>query len=212
MKLEIGTYIEVNQENTTENGTYKSKVIDFEEDNIMIDYPTHMKTGKTAFFLDGTQLLVSFTDKLKNTYCFKAEVNGRMIKGIPMLRVSFPGDDQLIRVQRREFVRTQVSLDVAAKSVGEFKPFIAEDISAGGIALNLLNDESFFEDSILSLIIVLPFIDKEPEYIRTKGRIIRIIEKGGRRVASIQFNETGVRDRQRIVRFCFEQELKMRNG
>lgn len=212
MKLAIGTIIEIDKDFTKDSEKYKSKIIDAGMGYVMIDYPTSIKTGKTAFFLDGTQLLISFTDKLKNSYYFKTEVSGRRLKGIPMLKLSYAGDDQLIKIQRREFVRTEVSLDVAARKDGEYKQLIAEDISAGGLALNLSTVTTFSEGNVLSLLIVLPFMNKETKYIRTKGEVVRILEKSGRKIASIKFNEINAHDRQRIVRFCFEQELKMRNG
>lgn len=211
MKLGIGTIISIDKDFSKENEKYKSKIIDIGIGHVMIDYPTHITTGKTAFFLDGTQFLVSFTDQLKNSYYFKTEVNGRFLKGVPMLKLSYPGDDQLIQIQRREFVRTDAALDVAVLKDGEYTQLIAEDISAGGLALNF-SSAKYSEKDLLSLLIVLPFKNKSMKYIRTDAEIIRITESANKKVASIKFNDISLIDRQQIVRFCFEQELRMRNG
>ena len=70
MLLTIGTIIIIDKDFTKDSEKYKSKVIDIGEDYVMIDYPTHIKTGKTAFFMDGTQLLVTFMDRYENVLCF----------------------------------------------------------------------------------------------------------------------------------------------
>ena len=209
--LTIGTILIIDKDFTKDSEKFKSKVIDIAESHVMIDYPTHIETGKTAFFVDGTQLLVTFTDSNKISHAFRTEVGGRLIKGVPMLKLSYPGDSQLIKIQRREFVRVDTSIDVAVLKDGEKHQYIAEDISAGGIALYLPNKPAFSENDTLSLIIVLPFLNKEINYVRVEATVVRIWERLGRNVASLKFGDISVDDRQRIIRFSFEKQLEMRN-
>ena len=121
-------------------------MIDSGEGFVMIDYPTHIETGQTAFFMDGTQLLVSFTDNLKISFAFETEVSGRLNKGVPMLKLAYPGNDRLVKIQRREFVRVETAIDVAVKKDGLTTQLVAGDISAGGIAINLPNPVLFVEE------------------------------------------------------------------
>lgn len=211
MLLTIGTFIIIDKELTEGSEKYKSKVIDIAEDYVMVDYPTNMESGKTAFFVDGTQLLVNFTDKHKMSYAYRTEVRGRMMKGVPMLKLSYPGDEQLIKIQRREFVRVDTAIDVAVMKNGEKSQYVAEDISAGGIALRLPESPSFQAEDTLSLVIVLPFMNKEIKYVHVDATVIRIWEKSGQKIASLQFGDVSMEDRQRIVRFSFEKQLEMRN-
>jgi c-di-GMP-binding flagellar brake protein YcgR len=210
MLLTIGTIIVIEKDFTNDSEKFKSKVIDIGEDYLMIDYPTDIETGKTAFFIDGTQLLVTFVDGMKMSYAFRTEVSGRFMKGVPMLKLSYPGNDQLVKIQRREFVRVGTPIDVAVLKDGNYTQVVAEDISAGGIALNLPEDTSFLEEDLLYLTIVLPFENNETKYIRADGRVIRISEKLNRKIASIQFEEIEKEARQYIVRFSFERQLMMR--
>lgn len=212
MILTVGTFIIMDKDFTEEAEKYKSRVVDSGEDFVMIDYPTHIETGRTAFFMDGTQLLVSFTSELKLSYAFRTEVIGRMNKGIPMLKLSYPGDDQLVKVQRREFVRVEAPVDVAVMKEHVKAQLVAEDISAGGIALNLPDRTIFEEQEIVDLLIVLPFMNSETKYVQVKGEIVRIWEKSQRTIASVQFEGIREDDRQRIVRYCFERQLQMRNA
>lgn len=211
MAFEIGTTLSIDKDFSKESEEYKSKVIDMGHGHIMIDYPTHIKTGRTAFFLDGTQLFISFIDKLKNVYSFNTEVSGRRIEGIPMLKISYSGDEQLVKIQRREYVRMQAELDVSVLKDGKYTQLVTKDISAGGVKLNLSTTKYFEKDS-LTLLIVLPFQNGELKYVRVKAEIVRISVSPNGGVASIMFNEIGLNDRRGIVRYCFEQELKLRNG
>ncbi|MEK5039273.1 flagellar brake protein [Sporosarcina sp. FSL K6-3457] len=211
MLLSIGTIIVIDTDFTKDSEKYKSKVIDMGDGFVMIDYPTHIKSGKTAFFLDGTQLLVSFINNKKMSYAFRTEVSGRLNKGIPMLKLSYPGDEQLIKIQRREFVRVETAIDIAVEKDGQFSNYVAEDLSAGGVALNLPEKVPFGAEDIVTLTIVLPFMNKEIKYVKVNAKIIRIWVKGGRRIASLQFEDIESIESQYIIRFCFERQLQMRN-
>ena len=211
MLLSIGIIIVIDTDFTKDSEKYKSKVIDMGNGFVMIDYPTHIKTGKTAFFLDGTQLLVSFVDDKKMSYAFRTEVSGRLNKGIPMLKLSYPGDEELIKIQRREFVRVETAIDIAVEYDGQFSHYVAEDLSAGGVALNLPGRVPFEAEDSVALTIVLPYANKEIRYVKVHAKVIRIWEKDGRRIASLQFEDIEQIECQHIIRFCFERQLKMRN-
>src|SRR5690625_1543842 len=136
MKLKVGTVVILEKKFTDDDSKYRSKIIDSGDDFVMIDYPTHIKTGKTDFFMDGTELFVTFTDESKMSYAFRAEIRGRRIQGVPMLKLAFLGDGGFIKIQRREFVRVETMIDVAVEVEGEVLQLVSEDISAGGIAIN----------------------------------------------------------------------------
>lgn len=209
--LTVGTIIVIDKDYTKDSEKYKSKVVDIGEDYVMIDYPTHIETGRTAFIIDGSTLLVTFVDQNKISYAFKTEVCGRLNKGIPMLKLSYPGDEQLYKIQRREFVRVETAIDVAVKTEEGFSQFAAEDLSAGGIALNIPRDIPFAEEDVVKLIIVLPFMNKDIKYVHTNAKVIRIWEKNGRTIGSLKFEDIEAVDRQYIIRFSFERQLQMRN-
>ena len=211
MLLSIGSIITIDSDLTKDSEKYKSKVIDMGDGFVMIDYPTHIETGKTAFFLDGTQLLVTFIDSMKISYAFRTEVSGRLNKGVPMLRLTYPGDEQLIKIQRREFVRVDVAVDVAVEKNGLFGRFVTEDLSAGGMALNLPGKVLYNEGDLVSLTIVLPFMNKVIKYVKVDAKLIRFWEKKGRKIASLQFEELNPIESQDIIRFCFERQLQARN-
>jgi c-di-GMP-binding flagellar brake protein YcgR len=211
MLLSIGTIIVIDKDFTKDSEKFKSKVVDIGDGFVMIDYPTHIETGRTAFFMDGTQLHVTFIDNAKMSYAFRTEVGGRLNKGIPMIKLSYPGDDQLIKIQRREFVRVESAIDIAVEKDGRFTQYVAADLSAGGVALTLLNADAFKENELLTLTIVLPFMNHEIKYVNADARVVRVWEKEDRLIASLQFETINQIERQYVIRFCFERQLQNRN-
>ncbi|MER2089629.1 MAG: flagellar brake domain-containing protein [Sporosarcina sp.] len=211
MLLSIGTIIVIDKDFTKDSEKFKSKVVDMSEGFVMIDYPTHIETGRTAFFIDGTQLIVNFTDSKKMSYTFRTEVGGRLNKGIPMLKLTYPGDDQLIKIQRRQFVRVDTAIDIAVERNGRFSQYVAADLSAGGVALLLPKESSLTAEEVLSLTIVLPFNNQEIKYIKAVAQVVRVWEKEGRMIASLKFEDLNPFERQSIIRFCFERQLQMRD-
>jgi c-di-GMP-binding flagellar brake protein YcgR len=211
MLLSIGTIIVIDKDFTKDSEKFKSKVVDIGDGFVMIDYPTHIETGRTAFFMDGTQLHVTFIDNAKMSYAFRTEVGGRLNKGIPMIKLSYPGDDQLIKIQRREFVRVESAIDIAVEKDGRFTQYVAADLSAGGVALTLLNADAFKENELLTLTIVLPFMNHEIKYVNADARVVRVWEKEDRLIASLQFETINQIERQYVIRFCFERQLQSRN-
>lgn len=53
MLLSIGTVLVIDKDFTEGGEKYKSKVVDIGENFVMIDYPTQINSGKSAFFLMG---------------------------------------------------------------------------------------------------------------------------------------------------------------
>lgn len=213
MKLSVGTVLVIEKDYTEHSEKYKSKVVDISDGHFMIDYPVSMNTGKTAFFIDGTQLLVTFVDAYKMSYAFRTEVHSRLNRTIPMLKLKYPGDQELIKIQRREFVRVDTSLDIAltAKAGGSTMQLVTADLSAGGLAVNMKDVDYLQPGEEVHLLLVLPFSKQEIKYVKGTAVVVRNWEKEQRRITSLKFEEIDEKDRQLIIRYCFERQLELRN-
>ena len=213
MRLTIGTVLTIEKDYTEESEKFKCRVVDIEDDDhFMMDYPINMATGKTAFFIDGTQLLVTFVDDYKMSYAFRTEVHSRINRTIPMLKLKYPGDKQLIKIQRREFVRVDTSLDVALQADASSLQLVSMDLSAGGLAVNMKDHDYFTPNEKVQLMIVLFFSKTEIKYVSCKARVVRNWESEKRRLTSFNFEEVDDKDRQHIIRYCFERQLELRNN
>ena len=210
MELKIGTMLILEPTYTERVERFRCKVVEQKDGVLYIDYPVNTITKKTAFLIDGAQFRVTFNDESKQSFAFNTEVLGRKKGNIPTIMLSCPPDDEFIKIQRREFVRVQTPVDVAVEYDNCFTQLVAEDISAGGILLPLTKPVNFKDGDTVRLTIVLPYTNSEIRYIQTDGLVVTIFERNSRRLASIQFTDTDDIDKQHIVRFCFERQLRIR--
>ncbi|PGT87152.1 flagellar brake protein [Bacillus sp. AFS040349] len=192
----------------------KCKLVEKKGNKLYIDYPINQETGRSAFLMLGTQLVASFVSN-ESVFRFQTEVTGRIKENIPMISLTYPGDDQLIKIQRRQFVRIDANLDVAIHSLhNEFQPFTAvtADISAGGTALLLPKSNILKEKQEIDIWFSLPFQNEGIEYIKVKGKIIRFIPADHDLFvkAPIEFQNIDEDTRQVLIRFCFNQQILIR--
>jgi c-di-GMP-binding flagellar brake protein YcgR len=195
--------------------TYKSKIFEMKENEIYIDYPSNESTNRTEYFFDGTQFKASFLDKDKNVYTFRTELLGRKIEKIPVLILTLPKQEEIHKIQRREFVRIETLLDVAVKSTNDtMHPFtsVVVDLSAGGMLLSLPLNHRVQKEDILDCLVVLPMQSGEKIYLELTCNVLRILDGQGtnRQRAPLQFNQISSKNRQHIIRYCFEQQVLMK--
>lgn len=210
MELKIGTLITLEPINSESMERFKCKVVEQKDGNIYIDYPVSTTTNRTSFLSRGSQFRASFIDEEKIAHAFKTEVLGRVKANIPMIMLSFPTDEEIYKIQRREFVRVLTPVDVAIRFNDEYYQFVTEDISAGGLAIILNQKVAFKENDEFDMTIALPFSNKDVKYIQTRASVIRIIERDDCVIAPLHFTDTDELDRQYLVRFCFERQLLIR--
>lgn len=210
MEIKIGTTLTLEPTSSEKFEKFHCKVVEKTDNSLYITYPVNTMTKKTVFLIDGTQLRAVFQNDEKINYAFNTEVIGRVNDRIPMVKLSLPNDEDFVRIQRREFVRVTTPVDVAVEHLKQYYQFVTEDISAGGLALNLKSYPPFSEGDTVKLTIVLPYNTGEIRYVQTDAEVVRIFEKNSQLIASLQFTKTDDLDKQYIVRFCFERQLMLR--
>lgn len=212
--LSIGDVLTLEPKYSDKSEKYKCKLVEFSDNNLYIDYPVNVATNRTVFLLDGTQLKVSFVASDGSVYLFETEVKGRTKQNIPMLILAFPGKDNLIKIQRRQYVRVETPLDIALHPInGEFSPFttITEDISAGGASVLVPASSKFQSGMVIRAWCVLPMQNGEYHYLILNCKIIRVIDHNEtRNKLSLQFIDLSGVERQHILRFSFERQLALK--
>jgi c-di-GMP-binding flagellar brake protein YcgR len=212
--IKIGDMIILEHKYSDNYEQYKCKLVERNGNDLYIDYPVNTSTNRTVFLLEGTPLKANFVTDSGLSYFFETEVKGRVKQNIPMVVLSFPGDEHLIKIQRRQYVRVETSVDAAVHSVsGEFAPFttVTDDISAGGAALLIGKNSGIKPGMKIECWFVLPLQNGEYDYRKFTGNVVRIIEgQGHMDKASVQFVEPSGTDRQMLLRFCFERQLAMK--
>ncbi|KOS69180.1 glycosyltransferase [Lysinibacillus contaminans] len=210
MDIKIGTLLQLEPTHSTRIEKFRCKVVEQTENIIYIDYPTNVSTKKTAFLIDGTEFRATFHTEDRQSFAFNTQVMGRKSGNIPMIKLSCPAETDFIKIQRREYVRVETPVDVALQ-LGNYRyQLVAEDISAGGLAIDLKGPVAFKDGDDVVLTIVLPFSNGEMHYVVTDAIVVRIFERDNTKIASIRLTDTDEIDQQHIVRFCFERQLLIR--
>lgn len=212
MDIKLGTNLILEAFDEESDERFKCKVIDQQDNMLFIDYPVSTITHRTAFLIEGTRFRVSYVDELKIGYAFKTSVVGRKKGNIPTLQLILPADEEFQKIQRREYVRVETPVDVAVFRNNVFTQYVAEDISAGGLAILANSLTEFKEFEKVELTIALPFEDRNEgvRYVETTAEVIRVIERDEMFVVPLKFTETDDIDKQLIIRFCFERQLQIR--
>ncbi|MCA1063206.1 flagellar brake domain-containing protein [Rossellomorea sp. AcN35-11] len=208
--IKVGTTLQLEPIHNDTFERYKCRVVEMGEEGLYIDYPIHTKTEKAVFLIDGTQLKASFIFNEQTVFTFETEVMGRKLSKIPMIHIHYPGEEGLEKIQRRQFVRVEANADISLKMNEDYHPTITEDISAGGCAIVVKDGMELTSGSVLPAIIVLPMQTGEHQYLDIKGKVIRVWEKGSKKVASLEFVHLSENQRQLILRYCFDRQLNLR--
>ena len=202
----------VNEEGQRER--YQTVVASQYNRHLYVEIPLNVKTKKYGYFLLGTVFHATFYKKEK-AYRFETELLGRVRENIPLLLLSYPGDDQLQVIQRRDYFRVEAALDVAVHPVNRsFKPFttLTYDISGGGLSAYLPKEvsEKLQPDMEVVLWLVLPMSSGRLYYLKNKSRLIRVYSDKGRSLASFQFIHLKNSERMHVMRYCFERDLYLK--
>lgn len=211
--LNIGDILTLELVDSEKKETFKCKLVDRKDPYLYIDYPVNVETRKTVYLLEGTQLKCKFTANDGSSYYFETKVLGRVKKNISMVILLYQGKEQLIKIQRRQFVRVDAAIDIAIHPTNnEFIPFttVTKDISAGGVAI-LSREKNIKEGMEVWCWLVLPMINGEYHYIKILSKVVRIIPlEDNRDQVSLQFIEVNSVDQQNLLRFCFDQQIRQK--
>lgn len=212
--LTIGSTLIMEPKYANDSVQYKCRLVERNDHILYIDYPINTKTNRTTFLVDGTQMKVSFVDG-NSVYLFESEILGREMKEIPMMKLIYPGDEYIFKIQRRQFVRIETAIDVAVHPLhNEFPPFttVTEDISAGGSLVFSKKGIHLIQGMKIRTVFVLPMQNGDYHYIDLVSKVIRLLKKEetGQDQFSLQFMDVTPHERQTLLRFTFDRQLAMK--
>jgi c-di-GMP-binding flagellar brake protein YcgR len=212
--FKIGDILMLEPKYSSQKEKFNCMVVEMGQGCVYTDFPINIETGKTAFLMDGTQLNVTFSNEEQAVYIFDSEVLGKVKGRIPMMQILLPEAETFVKIQRRQYVRLDVTLDTAIHPEhSEFPPFraLTENISAGGASIRLLKGTDIQSVSHLYLWMALTLKSGEIHYLRLKSKVIRVTEKEhGNMLLHVQFLEPTKNDVQTLMRFIFEKQVELK--
>lgn len=188
---------------------YKCRVIDIQEEEIIVDIPINQETRRQSLFELNSIVDVSFAHK-DAVYRFPSMIiEMNLTEKIPWMALSyFP--DRLEKIQRREYIRVETILDVSVHFPhNECEDFVTvtHDLSGGGAALLVDKRLTIPRDVEVDLMIILP-LKGELEYIPLYGKTVRVLErKEGKNLLSVKFTNMTPENQQKLIQYCFQKQL-----
>ncbi|MCZ0701846.1 c-di-GMP-binding flagellar brake protein YcgR [Natronobacillus azotifigens] len=195
---------------------YRCRIVELKSHTIYIDYPINVKTGRTDIFPKGSSFSAYFVGEHDSVYTFETEIKGKKKNKIPMLLLHIDFS-KIQKIQRREYVRVDANLDVSVHHPeNNFLPFtsLTTDISGGGLAILLPENHKMKAGQLLAIWIVIPTTKASNLYVSVEAEAIRIHEKNhqNKQLLSVKFKDIGEKDRDKIIQFCFDTQLKERRN
>lgn len=213
MMVKVGMTIELKIKNDA--AEYKAKVFDLTEDKFYISYPINTITNRVLYIPNGEECFIYYTnEENQEKYVFSTTVIHRTKRDIPLLGFKLPDEKEIIRVQRRKFVRIKTIVDVSLQLDSQSNPLptITHDLSAGGCSIVVPQNFTVNQGDEGKILLVLPFQDGEYEYLNMGCTVIRQFEKNNQKLISLQFNDVKNQEQQqqRLMRFIFEKQIEYR--
>ncbi|MED1944396.1 flagellar brake domain-containing protein [Brevibacillus formosus] len=216
----IGQTIRLNFTSSSEEmelQTFKSRVADLKDDVASIELPTSENTGRTGLFQPGTECLVWYVGEDGSRYEFRSAIVGRQNNHIPVLLLQLPDKEEIVRTQRRNYLRIDTTLDIAIKLDDPIRRyhFLARtlDISGGGLSFSCEETYHLKEKDNLHVWISLPSKSGQVQHAFVVMEIVRqkpAEEKGLHQWISGKFTQISEQDRAKVVRACYERQLELR--
>ncbi|SFS81113.1 c-di-GMP-binding flagellar brake protein YcgR, contains PilZNR and PilZ domains [Halolactibacillus miurensis] len=193
---------------------FKCRVVEQKQHKLYIDYPINVETNRTDIFPVGTTFQVFYVDDQQMAYRFEGEITGRVKRNVPMLELVYD-PKKMKKIQRREYVRINSSMDVALKETQTNKKIVTltADISGGGMAVHVPQALSYQPGTTFDGLLVFKVNHGGYQYVFVQMALIRMKEEAERHnVMSLKFVSIDEKDREKIIQFCFEEQLRQRRG
>lgn len=215
--VDMNDILRINQlihiEYTDERGfsnRYPSRIECIDSKQISLASP--IKDNKTMYIPNGESINVWFWDN-EAIYTFKTIVVNNVLEGIPQIIVN--GAEKVERVQKREYVRVSMHIDVNMFYTDEDSNIQniwcnSRDISGGGIMLVITKAIKLNSDSMVFLEF---YVDEQK--IRTAVEIVwndwEIDSEGiERNIIGLKFVTISDNDRQLIIKKVYLKQIELR--
>ncbi|WP_158095057.1 flagellar brake protein [Gottfriedia luciferensis] len=208
--LSIGDTVYIEEIVDDQVNYYKSRLVDLLDHSIHLDIPINENTGRNAVFIRETKYKVYFLSKKSTLYTCHLNYISSQKSNIRVLVFEKPDESQLVIEQRRKFFRIASSTEIKVMPMeDEFTPFetLTQDISAGGVAINVSNKISVKVDQIVQLKITLKF-GTSIEEVNAESKIVRIQESeiDDKKLISLMFTDLTSQSRQKIIKYTLDQQ------
>ncbi len=192
---------------------YKSRIADEDDVSLLIEYPMNAETGRLKRLFLGDELSVYYISKDGVKHYFDSHVTGFKEEGVRLVKIMKPDPERMTKVQRRNFLRVSAELELAVKLSSHARfTCRTDDVGGGGISFLCDGQWPVAPGGQLECWLLVPYRNGSIEHAFFMAEIVRVVElETGRKQVMIKFIEINDSERQKIIRYCFERQLEIRN-
>lgn len=191
---------------------YKSRIADVTEKSIIIEIPLNEKTGRLKKLYQGDEISAHFLGQGGVKHYFTTEVTAFTEDVIRLVELRLPELSAITQVQRRNFLRVLAELEIAVKLNDQIQFVgLTDDVGGGGISFICDGHIPIGMNAIISCWVLAPFKNGTIEHIPFTAEVVRVKSTDtGRQLVMIRFADIADRERQKLIRFCFERQMDFR--
>ncbi|MDB5053792.1 MAG: glycosyl transferase [Bacilli bacterium] len=190
----------------------KSRISDVLEEHILMEIPMRVKSGKIKRLYAGDELSAYYVTEGGVKNYFITSVLGFREDVVKLVVIKKPELEAITKVQRRNFLRVPAELEIAVK-VSEHIQFmgLTDDVGGGGISFLCEKHMPIQVNNMASCWLLVPFKNGKVDHVPFKAEMVRVKPtEDDSLLVMLRFIEISDRDRQKIIRYCFERQLDFR--
>lgn len=190
----------------------KSRIAEVDEQFLSIEVPMNENTGKLKRLFAGDELSVFFLTEGGVKNYFSSHVLGFKEDVLRLVIIRKPDPEAITKIQRRNFLRVPAELELAVKLTDQIQLVaVTDDVSGGGISFLCDKNVPVHTGDEISFWLLVPFKSGKNDHIPFKGECVRVkLLESGKQQIMVRFTEIRDKERQKIIRYCFERQLELR--
>jgi c-di-GMP-binding flagellar brake protein YcgR len=192
-----------------ENIKYKTRVADIQSDYFSVEVPINIKMGTFKRLKDGEKVAVSYVGEGGIQFQFFSTVIRSSTENILTFHLQKPEPKSIKKIQRREYLRVPLNVNLSIEHHGSKLMITSKDISGGGVSF-VDHQHRFAEQDQVSGEVIIKFKNGKQKNVLFRGTVTRMTPINNEvKVAVIEFTEINEVQRNYIIRFCFERQLEL---
>lgn len=217
----FGTHITIERDRK-EPKSGQARMLDQDDKEIYLDLPLASKERRVMVLEPGEKISISYQLQDGSVYFFETQVirNKLTIDNLPAISIAIPSQDQITKIQRRQFLRVPVRIELAYlcllkhRTPNELKSGqgYTWDLSGGGLAF-YSNVDYILPNDLLTMKFFLPGESRVGTPIKVRGEVVRLYESAETNltITSVRFTEISRAQEQRIIRYVFQRQIELKN-
>lgn len=186
---------------------YNSRLVEATADHLYLDVPLHHETHAALRLSSQDKIVVEFHARDGAKCTFVADYLDELRDPTLMYRINRPKPTDVLKEQRREFVRVpadiEVKLHYGDDSGDKIQRVHTRDISGGGMAVLVPQNVNLRTGSMVQTSFAI-----DANQFNIKCFVIRVAERNerGYSLASLQFMNIDESNRRKIIQYTFSRQ------